>query len=60
MEEHDNSPDTPVKYVKFNVGGPAFNTTSPLTKIDQEDNLICSLVKDTEGKYIQEFFKAEF
>jgi len=55
LEEYVNSIDTPVKSVKFNVGGSAFNTASALAKMDQKVNLICSIGNDIEGKYIKDF-----
>jgi len=55
LEEYVNSNDTPVKSVKFNVGGSAFNTASALAKMGQKVNLICSIGKDIEGKYIKGF-----
>jgi len=55
LEEYVYSNDTPVKSVKINVGGSAFNTASALAKMGQNVNLICSIGKDIEGKYIKEF-----
>ena len=55
LEEYVYSNDTPVKSVNFNVGGSAFNTASALAKMGQNVNLICSIGKDIEGKYIKEF-----
>jgi len=54
LEEYVNTDDTPVKSVKYNVGGSAFNTASALAKMDQIVNLICSVGKDIEGKYIKD------
>jgi len=55
LKEYVSSNDTPVKSVKFNVGGSAFNTANALAKMGQKVNLICSLGKDIEGKYIKDF-----
>ena len=38
FDEHVHRNDTPVKSVKLNVGGSAFNTTSALAKISQKVN----------------------
>ena len=55
LEEYFITNDTPVKSVKFNVGGSAFNTACALAKIGQKVNLICTIGNDIEGKYIKDF-----
>ena len=55
LEGYVNATDTTVKSVKYNVGGSAFNTAIALAKMDQRVNLICSIGKDIEGKYIKNF-----